>query len=139
MFATRNDYDGTSTSFNSYNVIVSNEPNTDLGLFPGVALSSQRKEPHDGQYITVVLASNRLLNWPCNLLPEMATLLPVFHRSTQPQSSSLLHHSTRHRDPTLPDRIAYALSTTHMHQDAEGSLELLFACLAYLHGRMTGA
>jgi len=78
MSATRNDYDGTSTSFNSYSVIVSNEPNTDLGLFPGVALSSQRTEPYDGQCIAVALASNRLLNWPCNLLPEMATLLPVF-------------------------------------------------------------
>ena len=78
MSATRNDYDGTSTSFNSYNVIVSNEPNTDLGLFPAVALSSQKTEPHDGQYIAVILASNRLLNWPCNLLPEMAALLSVF-------------------------------------------------------------
>ena len=89
MSATRNDYDGTSTSFNSYNVIVSNEPNTDLGLFPDVALSSQKTEPRDGQYIAVILASNRLLNWPCNLLPEMATLLPVFivrHNHNPPAS-----------------------------------------------------
>lgn len=78
MSTTRNDYDGTSTSFESYNVIANNEPSPDLGLFPAVALSSQKTEPHDGQYIAVILAFNRPPNWPCNLLPEMAALLPVF-------------------------------------------------------------
>jgi hypothetical protein len=102
--------------------MVSRASSTDLP--PGAMPSGSEDGNRDCQYIAKIAA---LKLHPVSHDASLGTLL---HRPVQPHFFSLLHHSTCHRDSSLPDRIAYALPTATVHQDAEGSSQVLCAYLA---------